>query len=50
MTLAGWILMLGSIGGVTAWAAYCFGRVLSTPKTKGHLHAPLDIDTDDAPE
>lgn len=47
MTTAGWILMAVSVGGVTAWAAYCFARVLRTPKTKGHLYAPLDIETDE---
>lgn len=45
MTAAGWILMLASIGFVVALTAFCFYRVLRTPVTKNHLHAPLDIDT-----
>lgn len=47
MTTAGWILMLVSVGGVIGWAGYCFARVLGTPRTRGHLHAPLEIDTDE---
>jgi ABC-type nickel/cobalt efflux system permease component RcnA len=45
MTLAGWLLMIGSIGLVLALNAYCFYRVFRAPVTKDHLHAPLDIDT-----
>ena len=45
MTVAGWVLMLGSVGLILGLAGYCFYRVLRTPVTKGHLHAPLDIDT-----
>jgi hypothetical protein len=45
MTTLGWVLMIGSVGGVLALTAYCFFRVLRTPVTKDHLHAPLDIDT-----
>jgi hypothetical protein len=45
MTAAGWVLMLGSIGFVACLCAFCFHRVLRTPVTKDHLHAPLDIDT-----
>jgi hypothetical protein len=48
MTLAGWILMLCSCGLVTAVTVFCYCRVLSTPSTTKHLHAPLDIDTHDA--
>lgn len=45
MTLAGWCLMLGSVGFVLTLTAYCFFRVLRSPVTKDHLHAPLDIET-----
>lgn len=45
MTLAGWILMLGSVGFVLSLTIYCFSRVLSTPTPKKRIHAPLDIDT-----
>jgi hypothetical protein len=47
MTTAGWIFMLGSVGAVVALTVYCFARVLRTPTTKGHIHAPLDIDHDE---
>jgi multisubunit Na+/H+ antiporter MnhF subunit len=50
MTVGGWMLMLASVGFVLALNAYCFYRVLRAPKTKDHLHAPLDIDTGEAPE
>jgi hypothetical protein len=45
MTLAGWCLMLASVGFVVALNAYCFYRVLKTPAPEEHLHAPLDIET-----
>jgi len=45
MTTLGWMLMVGSVGGVLVLTVYCFYRVLRTPVTKDHLHAPLDIDT-----
>lgn len=47
MTAMGWFLMIVSVGSVTALTVYCFWRVLSAPKTKGHIHAPLDIETDE---
>jgi hypothetical protein len=47
MTTMGWFLMIVSVGSVVALTVYCFWRVLAAPKTKGHLHAPLDIDTDE---
>ena len=45
MTTAGWVLMLGSGGFVLVLTAYCFYRVLTTPVTKDHMHAPLEIET-----
>jgi hypothetical protein len=45
MTLAGWLLMLGSVSAVVALNVFCFYRVFKAPVTKDHLHAPLDIDT-----
>ena len=45
MTVAGWILMLGSLGFVLTLTGYCFYRVLRAPVTKDHMHAPLDIET-----
>lgn len=47
MTLAGWIMMTGSIGLVLFLCFYCFSRVLRTPKSEKHMVAPLDIDTRD---
>lgn len=47
MTLAGWILMTVSVLSIVVFTAYCFYRVLRTPVTKDHLHAPLDIDTEE---
>lgn len=48
MTLGGWILMLGSCGAVVLLTGYCYYKVLSSPSTTEHLHAPLEIDTQDA--
>lgn len=47
MTTAGWIFMLCSCGFVTGLVVYCYYRVLTTPRTTTHMHAPLDIDTHD---
>jgi hypothetical protein len=32
MTVGGWIMMLASVGGVVALAAWCFQRVLTAPE------------------
>lgn len=45
MTTEGWILMIGSVGSISALVAWCFYRVFQVPVAKDHLHAPLDIDT-----
>lgn len=47
MTTQGWIVMLLSVGFVLSLTTFCFYRVLHTPKTGEHMHAPLDIDTHD---
>ena len=47
MTVAGWIIMLSSIGFVTGLLAFCFYRVLSNPETVDPGDAPLDSDTKD---
>jgi len=49
MTLAGWLLMGGSVGSILVWVSWCFYRVLNVPVAKDHLHAPLDIDTHEKP-
>lgn len=48
MTTAGWIVMLVAIGGMTSLLAWCVYKVVSTPGSTEHLHAPLDIDTRDS--
>ena len=48
MTPAGWMLMLGSCGVVVILMLYCYYRVLSTPQTSENIHAPIEIDTQDA--
>lgn len=47
MTPAGWFMLILSIGFVLILNIYCFWKVLRTPKSEEHLHAPLDIDTQD---
>ncbi len=47
MTPAGWVVMLISCGTVVTLALYCYYRVLATPSSSDHLHAPLEIDTHD---
>ena len=50
MTLAGWLLMIGSVGFVLGLTVFCFVRVVRSPTSGEHLHAPLDIDTKDTDE
>lgn len=50
MTKAGWAFMLVSCLGVLSLTAFCFYRVLRTPRATEHMHAPLDIDTHDQEE
>ncbi len=47
MTTGGWILLVLSVGFVSCLTFYCFYRVFTTPHSEEHLHAPLDIDTQD---
>ncbi len=47
MTVAGWIIMLSSIGFVVGLLAFCFYRVLRKPEAADHGRAPLDSDTKD---
>lgn len=48
-TVAGWTIMIVSVGSVCALTAFCFYRLLTLPPRKvvEHLKAPLDIDTGD---
>jgi hypothetical protein len=50
MTLAGWILMVSSVGFVLGLTTFCFYRILRTPEPREHVHAPLDIDTHEKAE
>jgi len=45
MTIAGWVLMVLSLSFVLVLLVFCYWRVLRTPTTQNHFHAPLDIDT-----
>lgn len=47
MTAAGWLFMLLSCGSVLGMTLWCYYRVLTTPKTTEHMHAPIEIDTHD---
>ena len=47
MTIGGWVMMIISVGFVLCLTTFCFYRVLFTPKSTAHMHAPLDIDTHD---
>jgi len=47
MTTAGWIFMISSLTFVIWLTGYCFYRVLTKPAATEHMHAPLDIDTQD---
>jgi hypothetical protein len=46
MTLWGWIIMLASVGGVTAWVVWCFRKVLTTPEETEKIHG-FDFKTPD---
>lgn len=46
MTLWGWLTMLASVGGTTAWVIWCFWRVLRTPDETEKLHG-IDLHTPD---
>lgn len=49
MSLAGWILMIFSVGGVTSLFLWCLSRVLFGPRAPqvDQIHSALDIDTGD---
>lgn len=50
MTLAGWIVMLASVGGVTALFAWSIWKVVSTKGETEHIHGfevePTDVKED----
>ena len=47
MNIGGWILMVLSVGGVTAFFAWCLTKVLSTPGSSEHIHSQADIEPPD---
>jgi hypothetical protein len=44
MTLAGWIVMLLSVGGTTAFFFWCIRRVLRPPDSTDKIHGVLDTE------
>ena len=44
MTLDGWIVMLLSVGGTTAFFFWCIRRVLRSPDSTGKMHGVLDTE------
>lgn len=47
MRLSGWIIMITSVGFVTALATWCVYRVMKEPEAPERLHAQAEIDTHD---
>lgn len=47
LTVAGWVMLIGSVGMVLSLCCYCAYRALTEPHAEEHMHAPLDIDTHD---
>ncbi len=50
MTISGWIVMVLTVAGMTGLLLWCVYKVLSTPGSSEHLHAQVDIDTNDRDE
>jgi hypothetical protein len=47
MTPAGWIIMTLAVSGITGLLGWCVYKVVSTPGSAEHMHAPTDIDPGD---
>ncbi|MCC5850416.1 MAG: hypothetical protein JJU29_20205 [Verrucomicrobia bacterium] len=47
MTIAGWIVFISAVTGMTGLLLWCIHRVVKTPDAEEHLHSPVDIDTHD---
>ena len=47
LTVAGAVIMMGSVLLVLGLTTFCMARVLREPRPEEHHHAPLDIDTRD---
>jgi hypothetical protein len=50
MTVGGWIVMLLSVGGVTALLGWCVYKVVTTPGSAERLHSQADIEPPDVEE
>ncbi len=50
MTVAGWIILLVTVGGMTAMLAWCITKVVTTPGATEHMHSQADIHTPDVDE
>ncbi|MBU3666819.1 MAG: hypothetical protein FGM15_13225 [Chthoniobacterales bacterium] len=44
MSIAGWIVMLVSVGGTTGFFAWCVWRVLQPPDKTPKMHGVLDTE------
>lgn len=47
LTAGGWIMMLASVGGMTAFLIWCVYKVVSTPEATEHVHSQADIEPPD---
>jgi len=47
MTLAGWIIMLCTVGGMTSLFGWCVYKVLTTPGETERIHSQANIDPHD---
>ncbi|NLY01024.1 MAG: hypothetical protein GXY83_33455 [Rhodopirellula sp.] len=50
MTAGGWLVMILSVGGMTALLGWCIYKVVATPGSTEHLHSQADIETPDVKE
>ena len=44
MSLGGWLVMILSVGGTTAFFFWCIRRVLRPPDSTGKMHGVLDTE------
>lgn len=47
MSIAGWIIMLSSVVGMTFLFCWCIYKVLTIPDASEHIHSQSDIDPKD---
>ena len=46
MSIAGWIIMVVSVGGTTGFFAWCIWRVLQPPDKTPKMHGVLDTEVE----